>query len=106
MQQKLNIKKGDTVKVISGDAKGQEGRVLSVDRNKLRAIVEGINVVSKHEKPNANNQEGGIVKKEAPIYLSKLMLVDGDGNATRIRRGKDKDGKSIRISVKTGQEIK
>lgn len=106
MSQKLNIKKGDTVKVIAGEAKGQEGRILSVDRPKNRAIVEGLNMVSKHEKPNAQNQEGGIVKKEAPIHLSNLMLVDSKGEATRIRREKNKDGKSVRISIKSGEEIK
>lgn len=106
MSQKFNIKKGDTVKVIAGEAKGQEGRILSVDRPKNRAIVEGLNMVSKHEKPNAQNQEGGIVKKEAPIHLSNLMLVDSKGEATRIRREKNKDGKSVRISIKSGEEIK
>lgn len=106
MQTKLHIKKGDTVKVISGDSKGQQGRVLAVDRKKYRATVEGINMVSKHEKPNAKNQEGGIVKKEAPVHLSNLMLVDSKGVATRIKRGLDKNNKSIRISVKSGDEIK
>lgn len=106
MQTKLHIKKGDNVKVIAGDSKGQEGRVLSVDRKKYRALVEGINMVSKHEKPNAKNQEGGIVKKESPVHMSNLMVVDGKGIATRIKRAKDKDNNSIRISVKSGEEIK
>ncbi len=88
MQTKLHIKKGDNVKVIAGDSKGQEGRVLSVDRKKYRALVEGINMVSKHEKPNAKNQEGGIVKKESTVHMSNLMVVDGKGIATRIKRAK------------------
>jgi len=106
MQTKLHIKKGDTVKVIAGDSRSQEGRVLSVDRKKNRALVEGINMVSKHEKPNAQNQEGGIVKKEAPVHISNLMVVDSKGAATRVRRAKDKDNKAIRVSVKSGDEIK
>ena len=96
MQLKVNIKKGDAVKVLSGNAKGKEGRVLSV---------EGLNMVTKHEKPNAKNQEGGIVHKEAPIHISNLMLVDSKGVASRIRKAKNNDGKTIRISVKSGEEI-
>jgi len=100
-RQKLNIKKGDQVVVIAGDYKSQEGRVLSVDRNKLRAIVEGINMVSKHTKPNAQYPQGGIIKKEAPIRLCNLMLIDPkSGNPTRIGRRKDKNGKSIRFAKK------
>jgi large subunit ribosomal protein L24 len=72
---KLHIKKGDTVKVIAGDSKNQEGNILSVDRIKERAIVEGINLVSKHTKPNAKNPQGGIVKQEASIHVSNLMLI-------------------------------
>jgi|TARA_B110000483_G_scaffold243513_1_gene333739 large subunit ribosomal protein L24 len=105
MQLKVNIKKGDAVKVLSGNAKGKEGRVLSVDRKKFRAIIEGLNMVTKHEKPNAKNQEGGIVHKEAPIHISNLMLVDSKGVASRIRKAKNNDGKTIRISVKSGEEI-
>lgn len=105
MQVKVHIKKGDTVRILSGNSKGKEGRVLSVDRSKYRALVEGVNMVSKHEKPNAQNQEGGIVHKEAAIHISNLMLVDGKGTASRIKKEKNKDGKSIRISKKTGEEI-
>jgi len=75
MQAKLHIKKGDTVKVIAGDSKSQEGVVLSVDRVKTRAIIEGINLVSKHTKPNAANPQGGIVKQEASIHVSNLELI-------------------------------
>ena len=78
MQKKLHIKKGDTVMVITGESKGQKGRVLEVDREKSRAIVEGVNMVSKHTKPNAKAPQGGIIKKEAPIHISNLMLIDPD----------------------------
>jgi len=75
MQAKLHIKKGDTVKVIAGDSKSQEGIVLSVDRAKSRAIIEGVNLVSKHTKPNAVNPQGGIVKQEASIHVSNIELI-------------------------------
>lgn len=73
---KLKIKSGDTVKVIAGDHKGAEGKVLRVDREKNKAIVEGVNMVSKHTKPSAKNPQGGIVKKEAPIHISNIALID------------------------------
>lgn len=106
MQVKVHIKKGDTVKVIAGESKGQQGRVLSVDRVKYRALVEGLNIVSVHTKPSAKNQDGGIVKKEAPIHISNLMVVDGKGNATRISRQTNSTGKLVRISKKSKEEIK
>jgi large subunit ribosomal protein L24 len=106
MQKKLNIKKGDQVMVIAGEAKGQQGKVLSVNRESMRAVVEGLNMVSKHAKPNAKNPQGGIVKKEAPIHISNLMLVDGKGVATRIARQKDKSGNTIRFSKKSKEAIK
>ena len=105
MQLKVNIKKGDAVKVLSGNAKGKEGRVLSVDRKKFRAIIEGLNMVTKHEKPNAKNQEGGIVHKEAPIHISNLMLV-ANGEATRTGKRLDEKGKLTRYSKKSGEVIK
>lgn len=106
MQAKLHIKKGDTVKVIAGDAKGQQGKVVSVDRDKLRVIVEGVNEVSKHTKPNAKNPQGGIVKKEASIHISNLMLLV-DGKTTRTgRKADEKSGKLVRYSKKTGEVIK
>ena len=87
MQKKLHIKKGDTVFVNAGESKGQQGRVLEVIRKKERAIVEGINLVSKHTKPNAKSPQGGIVKKEASVHISNLMLVDpSTGKPTRIGR--------------------
>ncbi len=106
MQRKFHIKKDDLVRVISGNQRGKEGKVLELDKNKNRAIVEGLNMVSKHQKPDrAQNADGGIVKKEAPIHISNLMLIDAKGNATRISREKDKDGKSVRKSKKSGEII-
>ncbi|MEN8116508.1 MAG: 50S ribosomal protein L24 [Bacteroidota bacterium] len=107
MQKKLHIKKGDTVVVITGNDKGQKGRVLEVIRNTDRAIVEGVNMIKKHTKPNAESPQGGIVEKEAPIHISNLMLVDPkSGEATRIGRKLDDNGKLVRISKKSGEEIK
>ncbi|MCI5057895.1 MAG: 50S ribosomal protein L24 [Flavobacteriales bacterium] len=103
---KLHIKKGDQVVVISGDNKGKEGKVLSVDIVKGRALVEGVNLISKHTKPNAANPDGGIVKVEGSIHLSNLMVIDGKGDATRVYREKDKDGKSMRMSKKNKEVIK
>ena len=103
---KIHIKKGDIVKVIAGDSKGKQGKVLMVDVEKYRAMVEGLNLVSKHTKANAKNPNGGIVKKEAPIHISNLMVVDAQGNATRIGRRKNENGKLVRYSKKSGEEIK
>jgi large subunit ribosomal protein L24 len=107
MQKKLHIKKGDTVIVITGESKGQKGRILEIDKAKNRALVEGINMVSKHTKPNAKAPQGGIVKKEAPIHLSNLMLVDpASGKPTRIGRKLNDKNKLVRYSKKSGEEIK
>ena len=107
MQKKLNIKKGDTVAVIAGEAKGQKGRVLEVDREKNRALVEGINMVSKHTKPNAKAPQGGILKKEAPVHISNLMVVDpASGKPTRVGRRLNENNKLVRYSKKSGEEIK
>lgn len=110
MQKKLFIKKGDLVRVISGDAKyskPNEGKVLSLDREKNRALVEGLNLVSKHTKPNAQYPEGGIIKKEASIHISNLMLIDPKtGEPTRIGRKKDDKGKLVRYAKKSGEIIK
>ena len=105
MQQKLHIKVGDTVKVISGEAKGQEGKILSIDRKKMRAIVEGVNLVKKHSKPSAADPQGGIVEKEAGLHVSNLMVVS-KGVASRIGRREDAKGKLVRYSKKSGEEIK
>ena len=107
MQKKLHIKKGDTVSVIAGEAKGQKGRVLEVDRDKNRALVEGINLVSKHTKPNAKAPQGGIIKKEAPVHLSNLMVIDpASGKPSRVGRKLNAKNKLVRYSKKSGEEIK
>ena len=105
-QPKLHIKTGDTVKVLSGDDKGKSGKVLSVNLEKRRAIVEGLNMVTKHVKPTAANPQGGIEKREASIHVSNLMLVDPKtGEATRIGRKLGENGKLVRYSKKTGEVI-
>ena len=107
MQKKLHIKKGDTVVVISGNNKGQKGRVLEVIRKTDRAIVEGVNMIKKHTKPNAATPQGGIVESEASVHISNLMLVDPkSGQPTRVGRKVNDNGKVVRISKKSGEEIK
>jgi len=107
MQKKLHIKKGDTVVVIAGNYKDTKGRVLEVIRKTNRAIVEGVNIIKKHTKPNAENPQGGIIEKEAPIHISNLMVVDPkSGKPTRIGRRLNDKGKLIRYSKKSGEEIK
>ena len=104
---KQNIKKGDIVYVLAGDDRGKQGRVLSVQVSKNRATVEGINMVSKSTKPSAKYPQGGIIKIEAPIHISDLALLDPkSGKPTRIGRARNEEGKSIRISKKSGEEIK
>ena len=103
---KLHIKKGDTVYVNSGEDKGKTGKVLSVLVEKDRAIVEGVNMVSKSTKPSAKNPQGGIVKQEASIHVSNLNLVDPkSGKATRIGRKFNAEGKKVRYAKKSGEEI-
>jgi large subunit ribosomal protein L24 len=107
MQKKLHIKKGDQVMVITGESKGQKGRVLEVDREKSRALVEGINMVSKHTKPNTKAPQGGIIKKEAPINVTNLMLIDPtSGKPTRVGKKLNGKDKLVRYSKKSGEEIK
>ena len=102
---KLKIKSGDTVKVIAGDHKGSEGKVLKVDREKNKAIVEGINMVSKHTKRSAKNPQGGIVKKEAPIHISNIALIDPKSKkATRVGIKVEGD-KKVRFSKKSNQVL-
>ncbi|WP_445747958.1 50S ribosomal protein L24 [Polaribacter sp.] len=96
---KFKIKSGDTVKVIAGDHKGSEGKVLQIIKDKDRVLVEGVNLVAKHTKPSAQNPQGGIVKKEASMHISNVMLVDG-GAAVRVGYKVDGDTKT-RISKKT-----
>jgi large subunit ribosomal protein L24 len=106
MKVKIHIKKGDLVKVISGDNRGQEGKVLRVFPNDYKAVVEGVNIMHKHTKPNAKNTQGGIVEKEAPIHISNLLVVDSKGIASRIGRKLNADNKLVRYSKKSGEEIK
>ncbi len=107
MQKKLHVKKGDTVFVVTGEYKGQKGRVLEVIRKTNKAIIEGINMISKHTKPNSKHPQGGIIKKEAPVHISNLMLVDpSSGEPTRIGRKLSNKNKLIRYSKKSGEEIK
>ncbi|MBQ6727235.1 MAG: 50S ribosomal protein L24 [Bacteroidales bacterium] len=103
---KLHVKKGDTVKVIAGDDKGSVGRVLKVYPEKNRAIVEGVNIVKKHTKPNAKNTQGGIVEKEAPIHISNLMVMENNVPTRIGRRIDEKTGKLVRYSKKSGEVIK
>ena len=107
MTQKLHIKKGDTVYVNAGESKGQQGRVLEILKKKNRDIVEGVNLISKHQKPTAAHPQGGIIKQEAGIHISNLMLVDPKtGKPTRIGRKKNEEGKLVRYAKKSGEEIK
>ena len=102
---KLKIKTGDTVRIIAGDHKGSEGKIVRVLRDKNKAIIEGINMVSKHEKPSAKNPQGGIVQKEAPIHISNLALIDSkSGESTRVSF-EVRDGKKVRISKKSNEVI-
>ena len=104
---KLHIKKGDTVYVLAGEDKGQQGRVLSVQAAKNRAIVEGINIVSKSTKPTAKHPQGGIVKMEAPINISNLALIDPkSGKPTRVGIRVNEKGEKVRYAKKSGEEIK
>ena len=103
---KLHIKKGDTVYVNAGNDKGKTGKVLSVAPAENRAVVEGVNLVSKHTKPNSKAPQGGIIKQEAPIHVSNLSLIDPkSGKATRVGY-KMVDGKKVRYAKKSGEEIK
>lgn len=106
-QAKLKIRKGDLVQVIAGDSKGKQGKVTQVLVSANRAVVEGTNLVSRHTKPNAANPNGGIVKKEAPIHISNLAVVDPKtGKPTRVGRKLNSEGKLVRVAKKSGEEIK
>ncbi|MBC2576393.1 50S ribosomal protein L24 [Peptostreptococcus canis] len=101
----MRVKKGDTVVVISGKDKGKKGLVLNVDSKKERVLVEGINIVTKHNKPSATNPQGGITTKEAPIHISNVMPFDPEtGKGVRVRY-EVKDGKKVRVSAKSGKEL-
>tara|TARA_B100000989_G_C19463776_1_gene437359 strand:+ start:253 stop:564 length:312 start_codon:yes stop_codon:yes gene_type:complete len=101
---KLKIKTGDTVRVIAGDHKGSEGKVLTVFIEKNKAIVEGVNMVKKHMKPNAQSPQGGIVEKEAAIQISNLSLLNAKGETTRVGY-KMEDGKKVRYAKKSNEVI-
>ncbi|MDH3697771.1 MAG: 50S ribosomal protein L24 [Flavobacteriaceae bacterium] len=102
---KLKIKTGDTVRIIAGDHKGSEGKVIQVDKQKNKALIEGINMVSKHEKPSAKNPQGGIVKKEAPIHISNLSLIDSkSGETTRVGY-EIRDEVKVRVAKKSNEVI-
>lgn len=104
---KLKIKKNDTVVVLAGEDKGKTGKVQKVLVEKQRAIVEGVNMVTKSTKPSAKNPQGGFVKEEAPIHISNLSLIDPkSGKATRVAIKTNEDGKKVRIAKKSGEEIK
>ena len=105
MQKKLHIKVGDTVKVLSGESRGQEGTILSIDRTKERAIVGGVNLVKRHTKPSASEPQGGIIEKESAMHISNLMVVV-KGVPTRTGRKMNDKGKLVRYSKKSGEEIK
>ena len=102
---KLKIKTGDIVRVIAGDHKGAEGKVLKVDREKNKAIVEGVNMVSKHTKPSAKSPQGGIVKKEAPIQISNISLIDPKTKETTRVGIKVEGDKKVRFSKKSNSVI-
>lgn len=106
MLKRLNVKKGDQVKVLSGEYKGKEGRVLEVLTKKERVLVEGINMITKHVKPSASNPQGGITKKEAPIHVSNVLVIDNQGNPTRVGRRRNENGKLVRYSKKSNEDLK
>lgn len=104
---KLHIKKGDTVYVNTGEDRGKTGKVLKVFVDKQRAVVEGINIVTKSQKPSAKNPQGGFVKVEAPVHISNLNVLDPkSGKPTRIGRKLNDEGKLVRYAKKSGEEIK
>jgi large subunit ribosomal protein L24 len=104
---KFHIKKGDTVMVIAGESKGQSGRIIRVIPKANRAVVEGVNMVFKHQKPSATNPQGGRLQMEAPLHISNLKLVDPkSGEPTRIGRKKDEKGKLVRFAKKSGEIVK
>ena len=104
MMSKIKIKKGDTVRVISGSQKGAEGSVMIILKEKNKAIVEGVNLVKKHNKPSAQNPQGGITEKEAPIDISNLSILTADGKNTRVGY-RIEDGIKVRFAKKTDEVI-
>ena len=105
---KIKLKKGDLVKVLAGNSRGKEGKILDIITDDYRAFVEGINIVHRHTKPNQKTPKGGIVKKEASVHISNLMLLDPSGGTpTRIgRKADEKTGKLVRYAKRSGEVIK
>jgi large subunit ribosomal protein L24 len=101
---KIKLKNGDKVRVIAGDHKDKEGEIVTLIHEKNKAIVSGVNVVKRHTKPNAQNPQGGIIEKEAPIAISNLSLLTAEGQTTRIGYRME-DGKKVRVSRKTNEAI-
>ncbi len=106
MFKRLKVKKGDLVVVTAGDNKGKQGRIVEVNRDKDRVVVEGVNLVKKHRKPSAQNPQGGIESIAAGINVSNVKLIDAKGNATRVGRRRNADGKLERYSKKSGETLK
>ncbi|MCB0819002.1 MAG: 50S ribosomal protein L24 [Bacteroidetes bacterium] len=107
LKMKLHIKKGDKVIVLSGNSKGMTGEVREINTSKMRAVVSGVNMITKHTKASSANPQGGIVKVEGSIHISNLMLVDpSSGKPTRVGRKPNNDGKLVRYSKKSGEIIK
>jgi large subunit ribosomal protein L24 len=106
MFKRLKVKKGDTVVVTTGDNKGKQGRIVEVDRDKDRVIVEGVNMVKKHRKPSAQNPQGGIESIAAGIHVSNVKVIDNKGNATRVGRRRNSEGKLERFAKKSGETLK
>jgi len=106
MFKRVKVKKGDLVIVTTGDSKGKQGRVVEVNRDNDRVVVEGVNLVKKHRKPSAQNPQGGIESIAAGINISNVKVVDAKGNATRIGRRRNADGKLERFSKKSGETLK
>ena len=106
MFKRLKVKKGDTVKVLAGGSKGKQGKVIMVDRKTDRVKIEGVNMVKKHVKPGPANPQGGIESAKAAMHISNVMVVDAAGNATRVGRRRGDDGKLVRYSKKTNEELK
>lgn len=101
---KIKIKKDDKVRIITGENKGSEGKVLKVLKNKKKVLVEGVNIVKKHSKPNSKNPQGGIIEKESPVDISNLSLVSSDGQNTRLGY-RFEDGKKVRYAKKNNEII-
>lgn len=106
MRKKLNIRVGDNVGVIAGNHKGQTGKVVRILRDADRVVIEGVNVMKKHEKPSATNPQGGIKEVEGSIHISNVLPLDSEGNPTRVAYKIDDNGNKKRVATKTGEEIK